>query len=127
MRITPLLLLISLSAWSKPAPVQYSVQHPRTAIKFGWDGKKLTASDRHLQIVVESGPCSKKYLEEFLESDQDAWKDQPATKPDPVVVERGGKTMQIASASRLGGHLLSLGDKVRFLKAEVETNCKSKN
>lgn len=108
------------------ADFDYKLQHRQTQLEISWDGKTLKAQDRALSIEVPLTKCSEGFLKEFFSLETEYWKDRPVSEPDSILVKRKNEKLLVSSQSRLGGHLLSLGHKVRFLKTNIEMNCSVK-
>lgn len=125
MPIILLLLLAPFTIFAAVKPLTISLNHPQTALSISWNGKVLEATDRHMKQTIESKPCNQKLLQSFLGSEEEVWRNIPAEKPLPIQVKRNDKTFLVSSRSELGGYLLSLSDKVRFLTALSDKACKT--
>lgn len=124
MRFLILTSLLSTSVFSQVEQLHYSVIHPKTKLDFQWNGKALTVKDRTANFTIPYNECTRQRVDEFLAMDKAIWKNIPASGPDSVIVIKNGKKMSVARGSELGGHLLSLRDKLRFLSALVGKSCK---
>lgn len=124
MRFLILLILLTSLAHAETDRFDYKISHRKSMLELNWDGKVLKVKDRTVQFSIPYKDCSRDFMNDFFSVNKVLWKDQPATSPDPVVVLKDGKKILVAASSRLGGHLLSLRDKMRLLSAMVAESCK---
>jgi hypothetical protein len=126
MQLILLLSLFSFRAFAQTDHFHYEISHRKTSLVLNWDGKVLQGLDRGMNIGIAYEACSKAQVDDFLAVNKALWKNIPAQKPDSISVVKNGEKLQIAAGSELGGHLLSLRDKIRFLSVLVDKDCKKK-